>query len=219
MNILEVQLLCADISQTRHFYHHSLGMDILYEDNHTLKLSAGLSTLVFKKDESAGAVYHFAFNIPSNQFSLAHSWASANLSLIQVKDDDTVANFVNWNAKALYFFDNNGNIVEFIARFDLDNHSDKPFDGSSVCSISELGIVVSEARPYAEHLIKEYSLNYFHRQPPGDGFIALGDDDGLFIIVNEHRHWYPTDRPGGRYWFKARFTHGDKSATITMQDE
>lgn len=219
MNIHEVQLLCADISQTRYFYHHTLGMDILYEDDLTLKLSAGLSTLVFKKDDTAGAIYHFAFNIPSNQFSQAHQWAGANLPLIPVKDGDTVANFVNWNAKAFYFFDNNGNIVEFIARFDLDNHSDKPFDGSSVCSISELGIVTSAAGPYAEQLINEFGLNYFHRQPPGDGFIALGDDDGLFIIVNEHRPWYPTNRPGGRYWLSTRFSQGDNTATITIQSE
>lgn len=219
MNILEIQLLCPDIEQTRRFYHNTLGMDILFADETILKLSAGLSTLVFKKTEATNANYHFAFNIPANQFAEAHAWASAIVPIISVKDGDTIADFRNWNAKAFYFYDNNQNVVEFIARFDLNNHSNRPFDGSSVTSISEIGIVVDHAKRYAEQLIQSHNLDYFYRQPPQDDFIVLGDDNGLFIVVNNKRTWYPTNLPAGKYWAAIKFSQGGELKEITMQGE
>ena len=41
--------------------------------------------------------------------------------------EDDIANFVNWHAKSVYFFDPAGNIVELIARFDLDNKTSETF--------------------------------------------------------------------------------------------
>src|SRR5688572_25060467 len=107
MHILELQLLTSDIAQTKVFYHDKLGMDILYADASLLKISAGHSTLIFKKQDSSRAFYHFAFNIPSNKFEEAHTWASARMPLMPVLPGDTVADFRNWNAKAFYFHDDN----------------------------------------------------------------------------------------------------------------
>lgn len=195
------------MARTRQFYHHTLGMDILSDHGSALKLSSGLSTLVFKEDESFKPTYHFAFNIPCNQFEEAHSWASAILPLLPVQDGNTIADFKNWNANAFYFYDNNQNIVEFIARYDLHDHSSKPFDGSSITSISEIGIVADDAQGYARQLMQDHGLDYFYRQPPQEDFIALGDDRGLFIIVNEQRNWYPTRQPAGKYAATIRFAH------------
>lgn len=216
MNILEIQLLSTDIPQTKKFYTEILGMEILYADDLSVKFSAGLSTLVFKKATNDNPFYHFAFNIPANKFEEAHSWATERLQLLPVTSTSTVADFKNWNAKALYFYDNNQNIVEFIARYGLENNSDRPFDGSSIFSISEIGIVTDDAKAYSEKMIEEYDLNFFSKQPPQEDFAAIGDDNGLFIVVNDKRNWYPTRKPSGKYWSSVKFKQGGKITSFEM---
>ena len=199
MDIFELQLQTANLEETKQFYHTRLSMPLLSSDDNEIKLSAGISTLVFTRSTLGQPFYHFAFNIPPNKFEEAFEWASSTVSLIPVVNGNPVADFRNWNAKAFYFFDNNSNIVEFIARFDLPDHSDKPFDGASVVSISEVGLVGNSAKVYSEQLMADYGLSYFSRQAPADDFVALGDDKGLFIVVNSHRNWYPTQKKSEKH--------------------
>lgn len=194
-------------------------MEILYADDSSVKFGASLSTLVFKKAVKNDPFYHFAFNIPANKFEEAHAWASERVQLLQITPTSTIADFNNWNAKAFYFYDNNQNIVEFIARFDLDNNSDKTFDGSSIFSISEIGIVTDNAKVYGEKMIKEHNLSFFSKQPPLDDFAAIGDDHGLFIVVNNKRNWYPTNKPSGKYWASVKFKQGEKITSLEMTGE
>ena len=63
-----------------------------------------------------------AVNLPGFE---AFAWANKKVELIPITPTSNIADFKNWNAKAFYFYDNNQNIVEFIARFDLDNNSDR----------------------------------------------------------------------------------------------
>jgi len=216
MNILEIQLLSTDIPQTKKFYHEILGLEILHADDSLIKFSAGLSTLIFKKTNDKNSFYHFAFNIPANKFEEAHAWASQRVQLLPITTNSTIADFKSWDAKAFYFYDNNQNIVEFIARFDLNNNSDKPFEGSSIFSISEIGIVVDNAKAYSEKILEEYGLNFFSKQPPQDDFVAIGDDNGLFIVVNDRRNWYPTDKPSVKCWAALKFEQGGKVKDLEL---
>jgi hypothetical protein len=52
-----------------------------------------------------------------------------------------IADFVNWRAKSVYFFDPAGNIIELIARFDLNNASSEKFSSEQFLSLSEIGLV------------------------------------------------------------------------------
>jgi catechol-2,3-dioxygenase len=55
-------------------------------------------------------------------------WAKKKVELLWLEDyDGYTANFVNWNAQSFYFLDPSGNIVELIARFDLNDHATDPF--------------------------------------------------------------------------------------------
>lgn len=219
MNILELKALSLHLGETKKFYHEILGMEILHADDSSIKFSAGHSTLIFKKTAINNPFYHFALTIPSNKFEEAHAWASQKVQLLPITPESTIADFRNWNAKAFYFYDNNQNIVEFIARFDLDNNSDKPFEGSSIFSISEIGIVTDNARAYSQRMIEEHDLNFFSKQPPQDDFAAIGDDRGLFIIVNDKRNWYPTSQPSGKYWTAIKMEHKGRITDIEMSGE
>lgn len=219
MNIFEVQLQTTNLEETKQFYHSRLGMDLMPSNNGELKLSAGLSTLVFTKASGSSPFYHFAFNIPPHKFEEAFEWARITIPLIPVIGGNPVADFRSWNARAFYFYDNNGNIVEFIARFDLPHRSDKAFDGSSVVCISEIGLVGDSAGAYSEQLIKDYGLSYFSRQAPADDFVALGDDNGLFIVVNNHRNWYPTQKKSEKHFALVKAEIKGKLYTVEMKGE
>ncbi|MGZ8559245.1 MAG: hypothetical protein ACXWWC_12965 [Chitinophagaceae bacterium] len=194
-------------------------MPIIYADDSSIKISAGQSILQFNKVNNQSPFYHFAFTIPANKFDGAFAWVNNRLELIPLTPASSIADFKNWNAKAFYFYDNNQNIVEFIARFDLDNNSDKEFDGSSIFSISEIGIVVDNANAYSEKLLEGYGLNFFSRQPPQDGFVAIGDDHGLLIVVNNKRSWYPTSKPAARFWTAIKIEQSGKVTNLEMTGE
>ena len=219
MKIIELQLLSSNIPQTKKFYQEILGMPIIYADDSCIKISAGQSSLQFNKVNNQKPFYHFAFTIPANKFDEAFAWANSIIELIPITPTSNIADFKNWNAKAFYFHDNNLNIVEFIARFDLNNNSGKVFDGSSIFSISEIGIVVDNAKEYSENLLEVHDLNYFSRQPPQEGFVAIGDDNGLFIVVNNRRNWYPTSKAAEKYWTMVRIRQNGKITDIEMSGE
>jgi catechol-2,3-dioxygenase len=210
MRIKEILLASNDLMQTRSFYTQTLGFTISDQTDNRISFHAGDSILTFLQNNlETSPVYHFAFNIPHNQLAQAINWLTARVALIPVTEENIIADFRQWNANAVYFTDNNGNILEFIARYDLDNSSDIPFSAASVQCISEIGIAVADVPHYAEQLIEDYALNYFSKQPPQEKFVALGNDDGLLIIAELNRNWYPTDIPAGRFYMEIVIEHNN----------
>ncbi len=216
MKINEIQLLTDRMEETICFYRDILRLSVIKSENNVTKFSAGTSVLTFHPSHHTSPVYHFAFNIPKNQFNEALQWAASKFQLIQLTASGIVADFQSWNAKAFYFYDNNHNIVEFIARFDLENDSQQSFDGSSVCSISEVGLVVKEPKTYAAKLMAAYHLALFEKQLPKEDFIAMGNDEGLLIIVSENRIWYPTNTRSAKHWAKVSISFNGQPIEIML---
>jgi catechol-2,3-dioxygenase len=202
MLIKELQLLSDDLAGTARFYSEVVGLKVLHQSGEELKLVAGETQLSFHKSLEEQPQYHFAFTIPCNKTEEALRWMNGKVTIPDVEPGVPIADFRNWNAKAFYFFDNNENIVEFIARNDLQNSSDAPFDGSSILSVSEIGIVGDEVLLQSRLLIDRYSVDYFSKQPPLPRFAALGDDHGLFIVVPYMRDWYPTRIAATKHWLR-----------------
>ncbi|MNL17020.1 hypothetical protein D3C87_1380890 [compost metagenome] len=88
----------------------------------SLIIQVGSSVLKFIENPEFDSVYHFAFNIPENKLEEAIKWCADKIDLIMIENKRVIANFETWNANAIYFYDNNGNLLEFIARHDLDNY-------------------------------------------------------------------------------------------------
>ena len=106
-----------------------------------------------------------------------------------------ITNFEAWNANAVYFYDNNGNLLEFISRHDLENASTENFSSKSILNISEIGIVTENPLELGNRLIEKHTLEFFSKNNNIEVFSALGDDEGLLIIVKPNRNWYPTQTP------------------------
>jgi len=171
-------------------------MDVIQSGN-GITITAGETKLIFEEYSGMeNPFYHFAFNIPSNKFQEAFEWVKPKVDFLWLNDyNGYMADFVNWHAKSFYFKDPAGNILEMISRFDLKDKTDETFSAAQIRSVSEIGIVFP-ADTFDEdvkEMMKEYSLDYFDKQQPLPEFRAVGNDEGLFIVVPENRVWFATD--------------------------
>lgn len=219
MNILEIEIQTDNLNETEIFYSELLGLQTKNKNQNSISFLAGKSTLTFIRSNKLNPKYHFAFNIPRNKLDEAIIWTSAKRDLIKNVDNEIVSNFESWNAKAIYFFDNNGNILEFIARFDLDNASDEVFDISSIQSISEIGIVTDTPIKLADKLVEINNLYFFAKGSKSEKFITLGSDNGLLIIVETNRKWYPTEQEAVKHYIKIKISTNGLTRVITMNEE
>ncbi len=218
MDILEIEILSDNIEETIKFYSELLGFKILHADRNTISFAVGKSVLTFIKSDNLNPKYHFAFNIPCNKIDDAILWASSRTTLIKITNEKIIADFDSWNANAIYFYDNNGNILEFIARHDLNNASENNFDISSIESISEIGIVAENVLELSNKLINENKLSLFAKGSKSEAFSALGDDNGLFVIVKTHRNWYPTNLLAEKFYTKIKLKTNNTTVYLTIND-
>nr|WP_315162053.1 glyoxalase [uncultured Flavobacterium sp.] len=216
MNILELELLTDSITETELFYTDVIGLKTISKTNSSVSFAAGSTKLTFRSSENLKPVYHFAFDIPNNKLLEAFAWIEKKTEIMEVVPPEKIADFYNWNAKSFYFYDNNGNILEFIARFSLDNASEKPFDGLSILSVSEIGFVTKNVSQLSDELFNKYGLSVFSKQPKLEKFIVLGTDTGLFILVEENRDWYPTHQKAKSFWTKVVFSNNGKTREIEI---
>lgn len=198
MKIKEIKLLSNDLIGTERFYCEILGLELSERGDSTISFAAGNSTLTFLHTTRENCIYHFAFEIPHNKLNEAQKWLASRVDLIEFQGSPVI-DFPNWNAKSLYFYDNNGNVLECIARFDNERGSEKPFGSSDFISISEIALVSDNVKELAADLIKRYELSHFTRQKQSEEFSVLGDDNGLIILVNSNHKWFPTPVKVGRF--------------------
>lgn len=201
MKLKEVHLLSDDLNDTQIFYETKLLCSPIEKTGMRLVFQFGPSKLIFHLSQQQKPYYHFAFTIPCNQLHESFEWVKKNLEPVRVADGFFVR-FDAWKASSFYFFDNNGNLLEFIAREDLNNISHHAFSTASLASISEIGVVADKAEEFANMLINEHDLQLYSKQPMQPNFAALGDDEGLLIIASKNRNWYPTDLPAKNFWMK-----------------
>lgn len=218
MEILEIELLTNDIEATIGFYTKILGLQIISRNKHWVSFAAGATKLTFRFLKKEKPVYHFAFDIPNNQLIDVFAWVESRTKILEVIPPDKIADFHNWNAKSFYFYDNNGNILECIARFNLENKSEKPFDSTSIVSISEIGFVAKNVSKFCDELVYKYGLPVFSLQPKLDKFIVLGTETGLFILAKEGKDWYPTKIKAKSFWSKVVFSINGKTQEIEVID-
>ena len=192
MKIDAIELTTPDIPEQRTFYYEALGLAIVREENDRITFAAGATHLVFQTDTGDSAPrYHFAFNIPKNRFEEAKRWLAERTPLLQDAAGNDTFRFDSWDADAVYAFDPAGNIIELIARQELDNATDHPFTGTDILSISEIGVPTDDVLALAVQLEASMGASLHPYRPGGADFMAVGDVEGLFILVRSGRLWYP----------------------------
>jgi len=219
MKIKTLALQTAHLMTVKEFYSLILNLPVESVDKKKIIMKVGASDLIFTETKETEPFYHFAMNIPSNRIEEAKEWLKNKVKLLWMEDyNSDIADFVNWHAKSLYFFDPAGNIVELIARFDLNIKSNETFSSNQFLSVNEVGLVFrqGEFEERTSELQNSYSLSHFSKQPPLAHFKAIGDDEGLFVVVPEHRNWYPTDKPSGIFAMRVEFENNNENYKLEL---
>jgi catechol-2,3-dioxygenase len=190
MHIRHLRLNSPNIAAQKQFFQQVLGLAIIEESSQHITIEAGTSRLTFQQSDNHQP-YHYAFDIPENQFEQARQWLSEKVPILANCDGLSEFHFVDWNAHALYFHDADGNVAEFIARHNLPTARMMPFTGNSIIRISEVGLVTPHVIETVSALKKQAGLKPW-RGYGSETFTAVGNEEGLLIVVREGRPWRPT---------------------------
>ncbi|MNS10188.1 hypothetical protein D3C72_416980 [compost metagenome] len=98
----------------------------------------------------------------------------------------------------------------------MDNATQNPFDGQSILSVSEIGLVSKNVTVQCDELFEKYGLSPYSKQPKLDKFIVLGTVTGLFILVEENRDWYPTKVKAKSFWTKVVFNNNGETSVLEV---
>ncbi|HJU37179.1 MAG TPA: hypothetical protein VJ716_07170 [Gaiellaceae bacterium] len=140
--------------------------------------------------QDGGAFYHFALLVPGDRFDAALAWARGQVELL-----GDVFDFDFWDARALYFHDPAGNIVELIGQRALDeNGRTGDFAAEELVGFSELGIVGDPARSLRR--LETIGLELWDGSAEGENRLAFVGEKGRTLILSPPgRGWLPTGRP------------------------
>ena len=188
MRIRELKIYTTKLAAQKIFYRDTLDLTVLDEKDGFVSFKIGQSILNIEHKENA-TPYHFAINIPDNQEIEALEWLKTKVDIVKDGDNE-IQDFDFWNAKAIYFYDADNNIVELIARKNLDNASERPFNQYSLLEISEIGMPTLDIKEKFKVLNEGLGLEVF--SGTFERFCAIGAETGLFICINrKEKDWYP----------------------------
>ncbi|WP_026914989.1 VOC family protein [Christiangramia portivictoriae] len=216
MKIHKLCLYTSDIPRQYSFYKDLLGMEIIcYEEDH-FEIQCGFSILRFEYREQYEPT-HFAFHIPDEQEQEALNWLQTIVPVLQY-NDQYIIDFSNWNAKSVYFYDKDRNIVEFISRRNFRKPELGVFSAESVIGIAEIGLATRNIKEIFKPLNVEVDLHKYD----GDyeHFCAIGEDSGLLIVVNSaNKEWFPTNDQANPSDFVLNFEHEKRNFQLKFEKE
>lgn len=136
-------------------------------------------------------------NIPRRQLNNSKEWLiKKGINLLTFQNKTTI-DFPNWNAQAVYFIDPSNNVLEFIARHNLNEKNEEKFTRQSILNISEIGISVNSVKEFYDFIKEKFNIPIYSHISNMVSFCAAGNEEGLFIIVPLERNWFPTDIKNG----------------------
>lgn len=185
-----VTLYTNQLKHLRGFYGNVLELPIEESTEEYFQMSIGTSTLIFRHSELKTS-YHFAINIPGNQFTLAKHWAKERVILNREAAVDEIY-YARFEADAFYFEDPAGNVIELIARRNVDRWSD--FSVESFLNLGEISITTPFVEEVGEKLQEIGIPISGHVQLNPDELNFLGKKDTFILLVPPHRRWYFSNR-------------------------
>lgn len=206
MKIKELTQLTTDLLSTEKFYTEVLNFKIQDKQSNKITFIVGESLLTFILCEKImKPTYHFAFLVPNHKIKETKIWISNKIKILEAGNKDNMVTFENWKAQSFYFYDNNKNLLECIAREDYSDELFQPSIAPYVININEVGIATDLPLSISEIIIQKTKINYFAKGPVREDFAALGTEEGLFVISKDDRNWFPTSNLAEKHFLKVKF--------------
>ena len=106
MLLKELILQTKKIDELYAFYKNVLQLEVIKSEAKTISINAGKTRLIFQEtNDTENPFYHFAFNIPSNKIEEGLQWLKDKVEVLWIEEyKNYIAEFTNWNARSVYFF-------------------------------------------------------------------------------------------------------------------
>ncbi len=187
MDIRQAQLATRSLDDTARFWER-LGCPVDRADG-VVEVVVGSTRLLFRELPGMTGALHLAITIPAGTFDVAAAWiAGIATVLVDADGRDEFEGPPNWNSRSVYFEGPDRQLLELIERRDL--VAATPASAVPLLSVSEVGIAVPDVLG-AVGTLRRAGLEPY-ANPAGEGFAAVGDVDGLVILVSPERRWFPT---------------------------
>jgi len=190
MRITRLSLPASDPAASAAFYRDVLQLPVA-----ATQVRIGWSLLDLVAANAAVGSAHLAFNIPAARFDAACAWLSRRVPLLRDPlGESRFALDAAWQSQSVYFAGPDGAVLELIARKPLPAHAiaDGAFSASELLCISEIGLPSAQVPAVAAAAQQRMGLPPF--MPVSDAFAPLGDHEGLLIVVDAQRRWFPEQR-------------------------
>ncbi len=208
MRIRNVTLCAAHPEELRKFYSTIMELPIKDVRQDGFVVQVGLSNLTFERaaDSRENPFYHYAIDISNNKLEEAIHWlGDRGVRLNELPNASTSYYSRSWDSTSIYFYDQAGNILEFIARHGLDHAAEAKgsFRSTDMLRISEIGLVVPHVPSARDMLRATFSLDPYKEYD--DKFSAVGDAHGLLILSEHRRIWLGSNRSAEIYKTEVEF--------------
>ena len=190
MRILELTLPVSDVPTVAAYFRDVLQLPVEHD-----RVRIGWSTLHLQPTETppAGGV-HLAFNVPDNRFDAAQAWLRERSPLQQ--DSEGKAYFAlesSWQSQSVYFTGPDDLVLELIGRKRLPASAQQgAFHGRELRCLSEVGLPSTDVPATQAAVEACFGLQPLSAASPQ--FAPMGDDEGLLILVDATRRWFPEGR-------------------------
>lgn len=190
MHIHHVTIGTRDLDTTESTYRDTFGFATTREDERVL-VRMGATTVAFLTEPTLSGAHHLAWTIPTGSFDAAVDWVSERVPLLRGESGLTVFEApAAWNARSVYFDGPDGQLLELIERRALPTSPHRSgFSAHDIVRVSEVGVAVPDVLATVAACAAAGVASYGNAPDPG--FSAVGDVDGLLVLVPAERRWFP----------------------------
>ena len=216
MKIEELEIYTARLNQQKDFYRQVMKLEIAEEDAESFEVRLGFSIIRFIEKENS-TPYHIAIHITDKSEKEALKWLKSRVKILKAGDDE-IADFSNWNARSVYFYDEDLNIMELISRRDYFKPKSADFSSKDFLGIAEIGLATNDISEKFQFLNEHCQLEIFSGNL--EKFCAIGDDGGLLITINKNlKDWFPTDDKAFGSNFRIKFENKKSEYNLQFVDD
>lgn len=208
MKIKNLHIYSKNLNAQTAFYKEVLGFSIVEKSTDKIIFKIGNSTLILQENKNFKP-YHIAFHISAQKEKQALKWLKKRVEILKNKEEEII-DFSNWEAKSIYFYDEDKNIIEFISRKYLFPTSSLKFTSADICGIAEIGLAVNNVKSTFKYIKNTSNLEQYFGDE--EKFCVIGNDEGLLITVDKNKKtWFPTKDRSRNAAFGLRFIHENQT--------